>query len=148
MKIIFLQDIPRVGKKHNVKEVSGGYARNFLFPQKLAKSATENALKSLTFQKTKEEREKSEEYQKYKFLAKRLKNITLNFQVKLGNKGRAFGSITAVKIRDALKKQGIEIEKDWVILEEPIKTTGERLIKIKFPQGLIAEVNIKIEAEE
>lgn len=148
MKVIFLQDVPRVGKSNEVKNVSGGYARNFLFPQKLAKAATQNALESLISQKIKEEKEKSKEYQKYKSLAERLKDITLNFEVKLGNKGRAFGSITAVKIRDALKKQGIEIEKDWVILEEPIKTTGERKVEIKFPQEFRGEVKVVVEAEK
>lgn len=147
MKVILLQDILHVGKKHDVKEVSGGYARNFLFPQKLAKPATENALKALAYEKTREEREKSEEYKKYKSLTERLKDITLNFKVKLGNKGRAFGSITAVKIRDALKKQGIEIEKNWVILKEPIKTTGERKVNIKFPQEFKGEVKVIVETE-
>ncbi len=147
MKIILLQDIPILGKKSDVRDVSPGYARNFLFPRGMAKSATELAVKMVAVQKVHEEQEKSQEYQKYKALVDKLKSLVLTFKVKLGTKGRAFGSVTAVKIRDALKKQGIGIEKEWVLLEEFIKTAGEHQVKIKFPHGLTGEVKIVVESE-
>lgn len=147
MKVILLQDVQNVGRKSDVKDVSDGYARNFLFPRNLAKPATEQALKNLTAQKSHEEREKSEEYQKSKTLVEKLKSLTLTFKVKIGVKGRAFGSVTAVKVRDALKKKGIEVEKDWVQLEESIKTTGEKTVKIKLPHELVGEVKVAVEAE-
>lgn len=147
MKIILLDDLPPLGRKNDVKEVSNGYARNFLFPKKLAKLATPEALKELTSQKEREERKKSEEYQKYNALAERLKPLVLTFKVKVGEKGRTFGSITVVKIHEALKKEGIEAKKEWIELEEPIKTTGEHMVKVKFPHGLEGEIKIKVEAE-
>lgn len=147
MKVILLQDIPPVGRKNDVKDVSDGYARNFLFPKNLAKPASEAALKSLGEQKARGEREKSEEHKKLSALAEKLKSLTLTFQVKLGEKGRAFGSVTVVKIRDALKKHGIEVDKDWILLEEPIKTTGDKMVNIKFPQGIMGEVKIIVESE-
>lgn len=147
MKIILLQDIPNVGRKNDVKDVSDGFARNFLFAKNLAKPATEAAIKMLAGQRVREEREKSEEYQKYKALMDKLKSLVLNFKVKMGAKGRAFGSVTAVKIRDALKKQGVEIEKEWVLLEDSIKTTGERKVQIKLPNDLMGEVKVVVEAE-
>ena len=147
MKVILLQDIPNTGKKNEVKDVSDGYARNFLFPRDLAKPATSEAFKAVTLQKEREEREKSQEYQKSKALVEKLKSLTLTFKVKLGEKGRAFGSVTAVKIRDALKKQGIEIKKEWIELEKPIKTTGDHTVKIKFSQNLRGEVKIVIKEE-
>lgn len=147
MKVILLQEIPKLGHKNEVKNVADGYARNFLFPRKLAKPATEAALKILEEQKAREERERSIEYQKYKALAEKLKSLTLTFKVKIGEKGRAFGSVTAVKIRDALKKQGIEAEKEWIELDEPFKTAGEYAVKIKLPQGLKGEIKIVVEAE-
>ena|SRR3989344_3795877 len=147
MKIILLQDIPKVGRKNEVKEVSDGYARNFLFARNLAKPATPENVKTLENQKVKEEREKSVEYQKYKILAERLKDIILNFKVKTGGKGRTFGSVTPLKIKEALKKQGIEVEKDWVLLKESIKTTGEHKVKIKLPQGSAGELKVIVEAE-
>lgn len=147
MRVILLQDIPHLGKKNDVRDVSPGYGRNFLFPGNLAKPATENALKALAGQKVLEEREKSEEYQRYKSFVEKLKSLTLNFKVKIGARGRAFGSVTAVKIRDALKKQGIEVEKEWVLLEDSIKTIGERKVKIKLPNDLTGEVKVVVEAE-
>ncbi|MBI2640538.1 MAG: 50S ribosomal protein L9, partial [Candidatus Sungbacteria bacterium] len=104
MKVILSQDVPNVGRKNDVKDVSDGFARNFLFPKNLAKPATEQALKALAGQKAHAEREKSEEYQRARTIAEKLKALELHFKVKLGEKGRAFGSVTAVKIRDALKK--------------------------------------------
>lgn len=147
LKIILLQDVPHLGRKYDVKDVSDGYARNFLFPRKLAQPATADALKSLDAKKMRAEKEKSEEYQKYQALAEKLKSLTLTFKVKMGEKGRAFGSVTAVKIRDALKKEKIEVEKEWVDLKEGIKTTGEHTVKIKFPQGVAGEVKITVEKE-
>ena len=147
MRIILLQDIPKVGKKNEIKEVSDGYARNFLLAKNLAKLATPINIKALDSQKTKEEKEKSEERQKYEVLAERLKNIVLSFKVKVGEKGRAFGSVTAVKIRDELKKHGIEITKDQILLEESIKTVGENVVRIKLTDHLIIELKLAVEAE-
>ena len=164
MKVVFIQDAPNVGRKNEVKDVADGYARNFLFPQNLAKPATEQALKAISAEKAREEREKSEEYQKYKALVDKLKSLTLTFKVRIvprptkvgrdpgpeglgREKGRAFGSVTAVKIRDALKKQGIEVEKDWILLEESIKTSGEKMVKIRLPQEFVGEVKVIVEAE-
>lgn len=147
MKVILVKDVPNVGRKNDVKDVSDGFARNFLFLKNLAKPATENALKAVAGQKVLEERESSEEYQRNKSLVEKLKSLTLKFKVKMGEKGRAFGSVTAVKIRDALKKQGIEVEKEWILLEDSIKTAGESVVKIKLPHDLTGEVKIMVEKE-
>ena len=146
MRVIFLKDSPS-GRKGEVKDVSDGFARNFLFPQNLAKPATESGLKSLADNKVREEKEKIEEKNKFQTIAQKLSTLTLSFEVKTGEKGRAFGSVTAAKICEALKKQGIAVEKDWIMLDEPIKTTGEKIVKIRFPQGVIGEVKIIVEAE-
>lgn len=148
MKVILLQDIPTLGKKNDTKEVSNGYARNFLLPRNLAIPATADALQAVVVSKEREVREKSEEYQKHKALAERLAVITLKFVVKVGEKGRAFGSVTATKIRDALKKEGIAVEKEWVLLEDPIKVIGEHLVKIKFPPDFSGTVKVTVAAEE
>lgn len=147
MKVILLQDIEGVGRKNEVKNVADGYARNFLFPRKLAKVATKEALATLAAVKMREEKERAKEYQKYKAFAEKLGSLVLNFKVKMGEKGRAFGSITAAKIQDALKEKGVQVEKDWILLEEPIKTAGEKKVKIAFPQEIQGEVRIIVEAE-
>jgi len=136
-----------VARKNDVKEVSDGYARNFLFPRGLAKSATEQVLKTHTQEREQQEKRQSEEYQKYKVLADALKTKVLNFKVKIGEKGRAFGSVTIVKIQEALKKQGVSVEREWILLDKSLKTTGEEKVKIKFPHDIIGEIRIIIEAE-
>ena len=147
MKVILTKDVENIGRKNEVKDVSDGYARNFLFPRNLANPATNAALKTAEAGKMHAEKEKSVEYQKFSAQAEKLQSLTLTFKVKLGEKGRAFGSVTAVKIRDALKKQGIAVEKEWVLLDAPIKTTGEKIVNIKFPQGTMGEVKVMVEAE-
>jgi large subunit ribosomal protein L9 len=147
MKVILLKEIPKLGRKNEVKDVSDGYARNFLFTKNLARLATPEILKSMATQKAREEKEKSEEYQHYQALMEKLKSLELRFKVKIGEKGKAFGSVTPAKIKEALGKQGISIEKESILLEDSIKTTGERDVKIKLPHDLIGEVKVIIESE-
>lgn len=146
MKVILTQDIPKVGKKHEVKEVSPGFARNFLFPKHVAVHATEENLRKLFSQKEQKEKSHSLELQRYQEMAEKLKSLMLEFKIKVGEKGQAFGSLNSSKITEALRQKGIEIDKEW-LEEEHIKSTGEKLIKIKFPHGIEGEVKIKIEAE-
>jgi len=147
MKVILKEDILHIGKRYDVKEVSDGYARNFLLPRKLAEIATESGLKALEARRERAEREKSEECARLQALAEKLKLMQLSFKVKMGEKGKAFGSITPAKIRDALKKQGIAVEKEWILLGEPIKTMGEHTVPIKFPQDVKGEARVIMEAE-
>lgn len=147
MRVILSQDIPTLGRKNEVKEVRDGYARNFLLPKNLARPATAEALKLVAATAEKETREKLEEHQKHQKLTEQLGTIALTFAVKVGEKGRAFGSVTAVKIRDALRREGIAVEKEWILLEEPIKATGEHVVRIKFPHEVEGQVKIIVTAE-
>lgn len=147
MKVILLQDVAALGRKRDIKDVSDGYGRNFLIPRKLAMPATPGAMQALTAQKEREEQEKSEQYGKYNVSAEKLKFTTLVFKTKIGEKGKAFGSISAIKIRDALKKEGIAVDKEWIALEDPIKTTGEHIVVVKFPHEIMAEVKVIVQAE-
>ena len=146
MKVILLQDVSKIGRKDEVKEVSEGFARNFLFPKKLAVLATETELKKISVRKENREKESAKEQENYQKIAEQLKKITLNFKLKVGEKGQSFGSVTANDICEALKQNSIEVEKGW-IEDEHIKTTGEKTVKIEFPQGTAGEVKIKVEAE-
>lgn len=148
MKVIFLQDVPKIGRKSEIKNVSDGYARNFLFPKDLAKAATDSALKNLTADTVRQEEKRTAEQSGYRVSAQKLGTLSLNFEVKTGGKGKTFGSVTAQKIKDELKKHGIEVEKDWIDLPESIKSTGEKQVRIKFPQGVEGSVKVVIQAEE
>lgn len=147
MKVIFLKDVPKIGRKSEVKNVSDGYARNFLFPQNLAQAATDAALKNLTADSARQEEKRTTEQSGHRAASQKLGALTLNFEVKTGGKGKTFGSVTAQKIKDELKKHGIEVEKDWIDLPESIKSTGEKQVRIKFPQGVEAEVKVVVQAE-
>lgn len=147
MKVILLQDVPNVGRKNEVKEVNSGFARNFLLARKLAIPATEGTVQKINQEKEQKEKAKSKKYEEGKKLVEKLKSLTLNFKVKIGEKGKSFGSVTETKIVEALKKLNFNIDKDWILLEEHIKTTGDKVVKIKFPQGLVGEIKIKVEAE-
>ncbi len=146
MKVILLQDVRNVGRKNEVKEVSPGFARNFLFSKKAAIPATEENLRKLASSKEQKEKSLSRETQKYREMAEKLKSLVLEFKIKVGEKGQAFGSITSAKLTEALRKKGIDIEKEW-LPEEHIKSTGEKTVKIEFPYGIIGEVKVRIEAE-
>lgn len=145
MKIILLQDVPTIGRKDDVKDVSPGFARNFLFPKRLAIPATEELIRKIDERKAREMRKKSDDHARHKDIADRLKKITLAFTMKSGGKGKAFGSITAAKIQEALAQQGIAVDKDWIMLDAPVKTSGEKIIPILFPQGLQSHVTINVQ---
>lgn len=147
MKVILLQDVAALGRKRDVKDVSDGYARNFLIPHKLAMPASAAAMQALTAQKAREDQAKAAEDAQYRASAEKLKTLTLSFKTKIGEKGKAFGSITAAKIRDALKKEGIAIEKEWIVLDDPIKTTGGHTVEVKFPPDIVVKMRVVVEAE-
>lgn len=147
MKVILLQDVPALGRKHDMKDVSGGYARNFLLPRMLVEAATDEALRLRAARQAREERMKGDEEIAHRAAAERLKTMTLAFKMKIGEKGKAFGSVSAQKIADELKRQGIAADKDWIALEEPIKTAGERFVPIHFPRGIRGEIKLIVEAE-
>jgi len=133
MKVIFLKDVPRVGKKHDVKEVNDGYAVNFLFPRKLAETATVKSLEEL--QKRQKEIIVEREVQEG-LLVKNLEEIkgkTITMKGKANEKGNLFSAIHKKEIKEELQKEHrIEISEEFIILEKPIKEIGEFEIPIEI----------------
>src|SRR3989344_5184557 len=149
MKIILLKDVPQLGKRGDIKDTADGYARNFLFTKGLARPATEESLHALAKTRQTAMKKTEEETGRFQVLAARISKITLVIKTKIGEKGKAFGSMTAAKIRDALiHQEKINIEKEWINLAEPIKQTGKHDVKIKFPHGIEETLRIVIEPEE
>lgn len=136
MKIILLQDVKDFGKKFDIKEVKDGYARNFLLPNKLAVVATSNELERLKSEKVRRDGEREKRVARLKTEAEKLKNSVLEFKLKVGEKGEAFGSIGKKDIEKELSTRGFGEAK--VELEKPIKSFGEHKILVSF------EGNIKI----
>ena len=148
MQIILLQDVKKLGKKYEVKEVKDGYARNFLIPQGLAKIATKQDLKMLEELKKREEKKVEEELKKAQELASAIDGQEIIISVKVGEKEQLFESITAQKISEKLKELDFEVKNSQIELVEPIKELGEFPIKIKFEHNLEAEIRVIITKEE
>ncbi|MFO7296507.1 MAG: 50S ribosomal protein L9, partial [Clostridia bacterium] len=124
MKVILLQDVKGQGKQGDVVNVSDGYARNYLFPKKLAIEATEQNLKALKEKKQAEIRRKEQELSEAQKLANALSGLTVVIKARSGSEGKLFGSVTNKEIADELKKQhGMDIDRKKIVLPEPIKST-------------------------
>jgi len=148
MRIIFLQDVEKMGKKFEIKEVKDGYARNFLIPKGLAKLATEEALKWLEMQKEIVEKKAEEDLEKSQGVASSMDEQEVIFTVKVGDQDQLFESITAQKISEKLKESGFDIKKNQIELTEPIKDLGEYPVKIKFEHNLEVEIKVIVNREE
>ncbi len=147
MRIVLLEDIKNIGAKGDIKEVSDGYARNFLLPKKMAAPATESAVKLALSVKSKQLEMEKVEQEKTKELAKIIAGKKIVIEAK-EKKGKLFGSITAKNIAQELKKEKIEIPEKFITLESPLKETGEYEIKIRLDHGIETSLMLAIEKEK
>ena len=148
MKVILLQDIKGTGKKDQILEISDGYARNYLLPRKLAKEATAEALNSL--EKARSADRHREEVRKQEQRSRELKGKVVQLEVKGGENGKLYGSVTNEQIAAALKAQhGIEVDKRKLEQEEPIKSAGQSFVTLKLYPGISTRmiVNVKIQGK-
>jgi len=148
MRVILLQDIDKLGKKYDVKEVSDGYARNFLIPKGLAKPATKEVMIWLETQKEIETKKAEEDLKKIQEWASAIDDREIVIAVKVGEQDQRFESINAQKISEKLKEVGFDVKKTQIELPEPIKEIGEFPVKIKFDHNLEAEIRVIITKEE
>ena len=150
MKVILLQDIKGTGKKEQIVEVSDGYGRNYLLPRKLAKEATAEALNSLERAKGADKHREEVRRQQAEVLSRELKGKVIQLEVRGGENGKLFGSITNDQIASALKEQhGLDIDKRKLEQEEPIKSAGQSFVTLKLYSGISTRmiVNVKIKAK-
>jgi large subunit ribosomal protein L9 len=149
VKVIFLEDVPKVAKAGQSKEVADGYARNFLLPRKLAvlassqtAAAVETHLKKVTKQRAIEEAEMSE-------LAKMINGMEITLKAKVGENEKLYGSVTGADIAEALSKNiNREIDKRKVELAEPIRQVGIYDVTIRFTHEITAVVNVTVMSDE
>ena len=145
MKVIFNTDVRGQGKKGEMKEVSDGYARNYLLPRKLASEATADALNALKLK----EKAKAAQMAKEKALAeenaKRLSGVVVQISARAGQGGRLFGAVTSQEIADALREQhGIELEKNKIVQAEPIKQFGSFEVKARLGSEISGVINVLV----
>ncbi|ASW44397.1 50S ribosomal protein L9 [Clostridium isatidis] len=140
MKVILLQDVKKLGKKGDVVNISDGYARNFLFPRKLAEEANEANMHILNAKKENERKKKLAEMEEAQKLAAELKDKVIKLQVKSGDNGKLFGAITSKDIAERINKDyNLKIDKKKIVMDT-IKLTGEYNIEVK----LYPEVSTKM----
>lgn len=147
MKVILLQDIEKIGKKYDVKEVKDGYARNFLFPKKLVKLATEEAIKWIEMQKEIEGKKAEEALQKFEEVASAIDGREVLISIKVGAEGQLYESVSPQLISEKLKEMGFEVKKNQITIEAPIKEIGEFPVKVKFDHNLEAEIKVIVTEE-
>ena len=148
MKVILLEDVKKLGKKDEIIEVSSGYARNFLIPNKKAIVADNVNLNKLEGKKSKESHIKELSLEHAKEIKKIIEKETLVIKAKKGKDDRLFGTITNSEISKELKKKyDIDIERKKITVENPIKIVGEYIITIKLEQGVIADLKVDIVGE-
>lgn len=143
MKVIFLSDVRNVGKKHDIKEVSDGYARNFLFPNALAEQATPSAIKKIDSIKAEHQKEDREVHTHLEALAKKINETKIQFELKADKSGAVFGSVNKETILKAMREHKlIGAERIDIDLKYPIKELGEFVVPIDLKKGVTAKLGV------
>ena len=145
MKVIFNVDVKGQGKKGELKEVSDGYARNYLLPRKLASEATTDNINTLKLKEKAKQAQIAREKAEAAANAEKLSAVTVTIRAKAGGAGKLFGAVTSQEICDALKAQhGIEIEKNKIVQSEPIKTFGSYKVKAKLGYEISGTIELLV----
>lgn len=148
MKVILLEEVKNLGKGGDIVTVKDGYARNFLFPKNLAMVADKQNMNRLDHVKKQQEERDKANLQAAKDLKAKVEQATVAKTVKAGENGKIFGSITSMDIAEELVKQGLEIDKKQIELQNPIKEIGEHKVDVKLHTEVKATVNVIVTAEE
>ena len=144
MKVILTQDVKAQGKKGELINVSEGYARNFLFPKKLAVEANAKELNELKNREASKQFKHDTDLANAKEIAAKLSGFTVTI-VSGGNEGRLYGSVTSKEIAEQLKAQhGIEIDKRKIVMNDPIKAYGSYSYDVKLFPEVVGKLNVKV----
>lgn len=149
MKVILLADVKGAGKKEEIVNVSDGYARNFLFPKKLAVEATPGAAKEIERKKAAERKREMERRAEADKKAMSLRGKVITVKAKCGAQGRLYGSVTGQEIADALNAQyQVAVDKRKIDLPDPIRTVGESEVVVKLYPEISAKMTVRVVAAE
>lgn len=147
MKVILLEDVKGQGKKGELINTSDGYARNFLFPRKLAKPADAGAIKEIEMKKESQAFHLAEEKKKALETKEFLADKVIVFKTTGGADGRLYGAVTSKDISEKIEKDlGLKIDKRLITVADTIKTAGTYIVKIKLFQGIVADLKLNVEA--
>lgn len=145
MKVVLLQDVKAQGKKGQIIDVSEGYARNFLFPKKLAIVADAKAINDVKNKESSKQHKLEVEKSQAKELGEKITNATVKISAEAGNDGRFYGAVTAKDISEALKAQtGIDVDKRKIVLDAPIKAFGTYKLDVKLYPEVTAKLTVSV----
>jgi large subunit ribosomal protein L9 len=148
MQVILREDVDNLGKIGDLVKVKDGYARNFLVPTKKAIEATPKNVKAMEHAK----KMVSDRIRTLKKSASadadRIKSLAITIKAKVGEEGKLFGSVTTMDIADAMQAQGVAIDKRKIMLEEPIKRTGDYTVPVKLHTDVVADLKVSVIAAE
>lgn len=147
MKVILKAKVKGVGNAGDVKDVSDGYARNFLLPKGLAVAADANALKSLEQQQQLEDKRDEREFTRSQHLKEKIESLKLNYIVKAGEGGRLFGSVTSKDIADEMARMGVKVDRRKIMLAEPIRQLGSYELEIRLHPQVTANLTLTVKAD-
>ncbi len=144
MKVILKESVKAMGTAGTVLEVADGYGRNYLIPKKLAVEANPRNIKRVEHEKNAILEKAKKTKKTVEELAGRLSEMTVSIEALAGEEDKLFGAVTAIDIADALSKQGVEIDKRKIMLNEPIKRLGTYTLSIKLHPEVAATVNVEV----
>lgn len=147
-ELILLDDVKDLGKIGDVVKVADGYARNYLIPKKLAQPVSKGALRQVEARKIKLQKEHEERVAIAKAVADKLAALTVVIPMKVGENEQLFGSVSAQMIADAVKAQGIEIEKNEIVLEENLRALGDYTVNVKLNAEVTGTVKVQVTKQE
>lgn len=147
MKVILQKDVKEVGKVGELVNVSEGFARNFLFPRKLAAEATEKRIKEWEHLNRVAEAKKKKAVAERQEVLKKINGTTVTFKLPAGDSDKLFGTVTTTDISKKLEKAGHSVDRRDIHLEEPIKILGQHKATVKMGEGLEATIKISVERE-
>jgi large subunit ribosomal protein L9 len=145
MKVILQQDVKVVGRVGELVNVSEGFARNFLFPRKLAAEATEKRVKEYEHLKRVADAKKKKALAERQALLAKINNITVSFKMQAGETDKLFGTVTTTDISKELQKMGFAVDRRDIHLAEPIKVLGQHKAVVHYGEGLEAKIQISVE---
>jgi large subunit ribosomal protein L9 len=148
MDVILLQDVDKLGAANEMVKVRSGYARNYLFPQKLAVVADESQKKQLTERQKQDDRREEKMLQKINDVQEQLKSVTYTVGAKTGTSGKIFGAVTTIQLAHAIKKQsGITVDRKKISFNEEIEALGNYTANVHLHKDVLVTVNFEVVAD-
>jgi large subunit ribosomal protein L9 len=147
MKVILLDDVSALGRRGEVRDVSDGYARNFLIPQKLALTATQGNMKNLAHIRSQQEAKASRIKAEAESLRGRIESLVCEARRQASEEGKLFGSVTAQDLADFLAQQTVKIERRRIQLDDPIKGLGEFVVPVRLHPEVTAQLKVVVVRE-